>query len=71
MKILVVFCHPHRDSLTGALADVFVEGALAAGHEIEFADLSMARTSIRACARSTSPIETTSARSIPPRCWPR
>ena len=39
MKILVVFCHPRRDSLTGAIADAFVEGASAAGHEIEFADL--------------------------------
>ena len=39
MKILVVFCHPRRASLTGAIADAFVEGASDAGHEIEFADL--------------------------------
>ena len=39
MKILVVFCHPRCASLTGAIADAFVEGASAAGHEIEVADL--------------------------------
>jgi putative NADPH-quinone reductase len=30
MKILFVFCHPRRASLTGAIADAFVEGAVAA-----------------------------------------
>ncbi len=39
MKTLIAFCHPRRASLTGAIADAFVEGAVAAGHEIEFADL--------------------------------
>ena len=39
MKILLVFRHPRRASLTGAVADAVVEGAVAAKHEIEFADL--------------------------------
>lgn len=39
MKILVVFCHPRRDSFTGALADALVAGLTEAGHQVEFADL--------------------------------
>ena len=39
MKILLVFCHPRRDSFSGALADAFAEEAVRAGHEVEFADL--------------------------------
>ncbi len=39
MKILLVFCHPRRDSFTGAVADAFADAAGKAGHEIEFADL--------------------------------
>jgi len=39
MKILLVFCHPRRDSLTGAVANAFAEGAAESGHEIEWADL--------------------------------
>jgi NAD(P)H dehydrogenase (quinone) len=39
MKILVVLCHPRRDSLTGAIADAVVEGLEAAGHDAELADL--------------------------------
>ncbi len=39
MKVLVVICHPRRDSLTGALADAFVEGLEGAGHGAEIADL--------------------------------
>ena len=39
MKILVVFAHPRRDSLSGLIADRFVEGLNVAGHEVEFADL--------------------------------
>lgn len=39
MKILAVFCHPNRHSLTGAVLDSFVSGSRAAGHEVEIADL--------------------------------
>jgi len=39
MKVLVVLCHPRRDSLTGAIADAVVEGLKEAGHEPELADL--------------------------------
>jgi len=39
MRVLVVFCHPRRDSFTGAVADALIEGLSAAGHEMEFADL--------------------------------
>jgi NAD(P)H dehydrogenase (quinone) len=39
MNVLVVLCHPRRDSLTGAIADAVVEGLEAAGHEPELADL--------------------------------
>jgi putative NADPH-quinone reductase len=39
VKILLVFCHPRRRSLTGAIADAFADGAAAEGHDVEFADL--------------------------------
>lgn len=39
MKVLLVFCHPRRNSLTGAAADAFADGAIEAGHEIEWVDL--------------------------------
>lgn len=39
MKILLVFCHPRRQSLSGSVAEAFEAGALKAGHEIEWADL--------------------------------
>lgn len=39
MKTLIVFCHPRRESFTGALADSFVAGLTQAGDETEFADL--------------------------------
>jgi len=39
MNILAVFCHPMRDSFTGAVLDSFVQGASDAGHEVEIADL--------------------------------
>jgi NAD(P)H dehydrogenase (quinone) len=39
MNVLVVICHPRRESLTGALADAFVEGLDKAGHTAEIADL--------------------------------
>lgn len=39
MKVLVVICHPRRDSLTGILADVFIDSLKKAGHEVEIADL--------------------------------
>lgn len=39
MRILLVFSHPRRDSLTGAIADRFRAGAEAAGHAVEWADL--------------------------------
>lgn len=39
MNVLVVICHPRRDSLTGALADAFIEGVKQSGHGVEIADL--------------------------------
>ena len=39
MKVLVVLCHPRRDSLTGAIADAVVSGLEEAGHQAELADL--------------------------------
>ena len=39
MNVLVVFCHPRRDSLTGAILDAFVAGLAEAGHAVEVADL--------------------------------
>ena len=39
MHVLAVFCHPHRDSFSGAVLDRFVEGVEAAGHDAEVADL--------------------------------
>jgi len=39
MNVLVVICHPRRDSLTGVLAEVFVESLKRAGHSVEIADL--------------------------------
>ncbi len=39
MKVLVVFSHPRRDSLTGQVADAVVAGLGDAGHEAELADL--------------------------------
>jgi len=39
MHVLIVIDHPDRNSLTHALAKKFSEGAIAAGHTAEFADL--------------------------------
>lgn len=39
MNVLIVFDHPRRNSLTGAVLDVFVEGLESAGHTAEIADL--------------------------------
>lgn len=39
MKILLVFCHPRHESMTGAVANAFAEGAAEAGHEVEWVDL--------------------------------
>ncbi len=39
MNVLVVICHPRRDSLTGVLADAFIEGLKQSGHDVEIADL--------------------------------
>lgn len=39
MKILVVFDHPRRDSLCGAILDRFLAGLAEAGHTAELADL--------------------------------
>ena len=39
MKVLTVVTHPRRDSLTVAVAERFVEGLEAAGHETEVLDL--------------------------------
>lgn len=37
--ILAVFCHPHRDSYSGAILDQFIAGAESVGHDVEVADL--------------------------------
>ncbi len=39
MHVLAVFCHPRRESFTGAVLDRFADGAETAGHEVEVADL--------------------------------
>lgn len=39
MKILVVFAHPKRDSLTGTVLQEFVRGARESQHDIEVIDL--------------------------------
>lgn len=39
MHVLAVFCHPHRDSFSGALLDRFIAGVEEAGHVCEVADL--------------------------------
>ena len=39
MRVLAVFCHPRRNSFTGALLDAFAAGVGEAGHELELADL--------------------------------
>ena len=39
MHVLAVFCHPRRESFSGAVLDRFVAGAEAAGHGVEVADL--------------------------------
>ena len=39
MRVLVVFCHPRRDSFTGAVLDHFCAGLRSRGHAIELADL--------------------------------
>ena len=39
MKALIVTAHPRQDSFTRALAERFAAGVMAAGHEIETADL--------------------------------
>jgi NAD(P)H dehydrogenase (quinone) len=39
MNVLVVICHPRRNSLTGVLADAFIEGLKESGHGVEIADL--------------------------------
>ena len=37
--ILAVFCHPRRNSFSGAILDQFVAGAESVGHDVEVADL--------------------------------
>ena len=39
MRVLAVFCHPRRDSFTGALLDAFAAGIAQAGHDVELVDL--------------------------------
>jgi NAD(P)H dehydrogenase (quinone) len=39
MKVLTVFSHPRRQSLSGAVLDAFADGLRTAGHEVEIADL--------------------------------
>ena len=37
--VLAVFCHPRRDSFSGAILDRFIAGAESVGHDVEVADL--------------------------------
>ena len=39
MHVLAVFCHPNRNSFSGAVLDRFVDGVEEAGHSCEVADL--------------------------------
>ena len=39
MHVLAVFCHPRRDSFSGAVLDRFCDGVREAGHTVEVADL--------------------------------
>lgn len=39
MRALVVFCHPLRDSFTGAALDSCITGLRAGGHEVRVVDL--------------------------------
>jgi NAD(P)H dehydrogenase (quinone) len=39
MNVLVDICHLRRDSLTGVLADAFIDGLKQSGHGVEIADL--------------------------------
>jgi NAD(P)H dehydrogenase (quinone) len=39
LRLLVVFAHPERSSFTGAVLDRFVDGACAAGHDVDVLDL--------------------------------
>ena len=39
MKVLTVFSHPRRESLSGAVLDAFAGGLREAGHDVEIADL--------------------------------
>ncbi|MQF99219.1 MAG: NAD(P)H oxidoreductase [SAR202 cluster bacterium] len=39
MNILLVFCHPRNESLSGEVARAFQHGATEAGHNVEFVDL--------------------------------
>ncbi|MCP4331838.1 MAG: NAD(P)H oxidoreductase [Gammaproteobacteria bacterium] len=39
MNVLVVICHPRRQSLTWAVAEAFIEGLRQSGHGVEIADL--------------------------------
>ena len=39
MNVLVVFDHPRRNSLTGAITDAFLSGLTEAGHTADLADL--------------------------------
>lgn len=38
-RILVILGHPSHDSFCGAIADTYMEGARAAGHDVRFMDL--------------------------------
>jgi len=39
MKTLLVLAHPRRNSLTARVADIFADGLVRQGHEVEWADL--------------------------------
>ena len=39
MKVLVVFCHPSKNSFTNTIKEAFINGLEAAGHSYEVSDL--------------------------------
>ena len=39
MKVLVVYCHPSKNSFTHTVKESFIQGLEAAGHTYEVSDL--------------------------------
>ena len=39
MKVLIIFCHPSKDSFTYEVKEAFIKGLESAGHSYEISDL--------------------------------